>query len=280
MIKITKKIPLILSVVSISVWGCASPRTNGSSTIRLMGSDTMINLAHRWAEEYMKVRPGVSVYSDGGGTATGIEALIKGEIDICTASRPLRAEEARRLAERHGYLGVSFLVAKDALSIYVHTENTVRNLSLAQVRDIFTGKITNWKTVGGADAEIVLFNRAPNSGTHFYFQEHVLEGQPYSPAARTMTGTQAIVNAIAENPGAIGYGGIAYGKEIAHCRVDGVAPTEENVRNDSYPISRYLYFYTIKEPSGLVKSFIDWVLSRDGQREVKKIGYVPLREVN
>lgn len=279
MITILHRIPLLLSLVFLIVWACATPRTSGSSTIRLMGSDTMINLAHRWAEVYMKVRPGVSVYSDGGGTATGIEALIKGEIDICTASRPLRPEEARRLAERHGYLGVSFLVAKDALSIYVHPENPVRNLNLAQVREIFTGKITNWKIVGGADAEIVLLHRAPNSGTYLYFQEHVLDGQPYSPSARTMPGTQAIVNAIAENPGAIGYGGIAYGKKIVHCRVGGVAPTEENVRNDSYPISRYLYFYTIKEPSGMVKSFIDWVLSREGQREVKQIGYVPLREV-
>jgi len=239
----------------------------------------MIILADLWAEEYMKANPGISVYADGGGTATGIEALIKGDIDICTASRPINPSEARRLVKHQGYLGISFLVAKDALSIYLHSQNPVRNLTMTQVREIFTGTITSWKEVGGNDAEIVLFSRSPNSGTYLYFQEHVLEEQPYSSTIKTMPGTEAITQVVAENPNAIGYGGIAYGQNLVHCEINGVAPTEENVRNDSYPISRYLYFYTIKEPSGNVKKFIDWVLSKEGQAAVKKIGYVPLREV-
>jgi phosphate transport system substrate-binding protein len=227
----------------------------------------------------MKANPGISVYAEGGGTATGMEALIKGEVDICTASRPINPSEARRLVQRQGYLGVSILVAKDALSIYLHPENPVRNLTVAQVKDIYTGKISIWKQVGGKDAPIVLLSRSPNSGTYLYFQEHVLDEQPYSPAIRTMPGTEAITQAVAENPNAIGYGGIAYGQKLVHCKINGVAPTEANVRNDSYPVSRYLYFYTIKEPGGNVKKFIDWVLSKDGQAAVKKIGYVPLREI-
>jgi phosphate transport system substrate-binding protein len=259
---------------------CSTSRNLASSTtIRIKGSDTMIILADLWAEEYMKANPGISVYADGGGTATGMEALINGDVDICTASRPINPSEARRLVQRQGYLGVSILVAKDALSIYLHPQNPVRNLTMTQVREIFIGKITSWKEVGGSDAEIVLFNRSPNSGTYLYFQEHVLDEQPYSPTVRTMPGTEAITQAVAENPNAIGYGGIAYGQNLVHCKVNGIAPTEANVRNDTYPISRYLYFYTIKEPGGNAKKFIDWVLGRDGQAAVKKIGYVPLREV-
>lgn len=239
----------------------------------------MIILAELWAEEYMKANPGISVYAEGGGTATGMEALIKGDIDICTASRPINPGEARRLVEHQGYLGISFLAAKDALSIYLHPENPVRNLTVAQLKDIYMGKISSWKEVGGKDAQIALFSRSPNSGTHLYFQEHILEGQPYSAAAQTVTSAAAVVEAVAQNPNAIGYGGIAYGQNLVHCKINGVTPTEANVRNDSYPISRYLYFYTIKEPSGNVKRFIDWALSREGQAAVKKIGYVPLREV-
>jgi len=265
----------------LQVWQCGAGRNlTPSTTIRLKGSDTMIILAERWAAEYMQSNPGISIYTAGGGTATGMEALIKGDIDICTASRPIRSSEARRLAERQGYLGVSFLVAKDALSIYLHPQNPVRNLTMAQVRDIYTGRITSWKEVGGEDAEIVLLSRAPNSGTYLYFQEHVLEDQPYSPSTRTMTSTEAVVQAVAADPHAIGYGGIAYGSNLVHCRINGVMPTEQNVRNDSYPISRYLFFYTIKEPGGNVRKFIDWALSKQGQTVVKQIGYVPLTEIH
>jgi phosphate transport system substrate-binding protein len=270
----------ILTIGCLVFWQCGTSRNLASSTtIRLKGSDTMIILAELWAEEYMKANPGISVYADGGGTATGVEALIKGEVDICTASRPINPGEARRLVQRQGYLGFSILVAKDALSIYLHPENPVRNLTAAQVKDIYTGKISIWKEVGGKDAPIVLLSRSPNSGTYLYFQEHVLEEQPYSPMIRTMPGTEAIAQAVAENPDAIGYGGIAYGQNLVHCKINGVAPSEANVRNDSYPISRYLYLYTIKEPGGNIKKFIDWVLSKDGQTAVKKIGYVPLREI-
>jgi len=270
---------LLILLLCAACWGCATSRPRPASTIRLKGSDTMIILAHRWAEEYMQQHPGMAMYAEGGGTATGVEALIKGDIDICTASRPIHSGEARRLVERQGYLGISYLVARDALSIYVNPNNQVRDLTLAQISDLFTGKITNWRALGGRDAEIVLVSRSPNSGTYLYFQEHVLEGQSYSSTARFLTSTEAIVRAVAEDARAIGYGGLAYGKNIVHCNVNGVAPTPANVRAGTYPIARYLYFYTMKEPSGAIKAFIDWVLSRDGQSVVEQTGYIPLMEM-
>ncbi len=236
----------------------------------------MVILAQRWAEEFMKQHGGIAVYVEGGGTATGVEALIKGKIDICTASRPLRSTEARRLAESHQSLGLATLAAKDGLSIYLHPDNPVRNLTLAQVQGIFTGKITNWREVGGENDAIVALSRSPNSGTYLYFQEHVLEGQEYGAHVIVLPTTLAIVAEIGKNPQAIGYGGLAYGRQLVHCNIDGVAPTEENVRKNAYPIARYLYLYTIQKPQGVVKLFMDWVLSQEGQRLIKEIDYIPL----
>lgn len=260
--------------------GCISTRPSTSPVIRLKGSDTMVILARLWAEEYMQRTPGISVYVDGGGSATGIEALIKGEIDICTASRPLRPSEVQRLVKRYNNLGVAFLVARDALSIYLHPDNPVRNLSVEQVKGIFSGSITNWQAVGGKNEPILVLSRSPNSGTHLYFQEHILGGEPYGKNVVTMPTTAAIVEAIAQSPQAVGYGGIAYGASLVHCNVNGVSPTEDNVRKETYPIARYLYFYTIDKPQGIVKAFIDWVLSKEGQRVVKKVGYIPLFEIS
>ena len=269
----------MIVALALVIAGCAATRPLLTGTFRIKGSDTMIILAQRWAEEYMRLNPGVSIYAEGGGTATGIEALIRDEAEICTASRPFQPDEVRRLMEQQRSLGISHLVAKDALSIYLHPDNPVRNLTVEQVRGIFTGRVTNWSMVGGNEAEIIVLNRSPNSGTYLYFQEHVLEGQAYTASARTMSGTAAIVKAVMENRNAIGYGGIAYGREVVHCHIDGIAPTEENVRNGSYPIARYLHLYTLEKPKGVTKSFIDWVLSREGQMTVKKVGYIPLMEV-
>lgn len=227
----------------------------------------------------MKRTPGVSIYTEGGGSATGIAALIKGEVQICTSSRPIRPQEVRRLVKQQDFLGLSFLVAKDALSIYVHPENSVRNLSLEQVQAIFTGEITNWKALGGKDEPILVFMRNPSSGTYLYFQEHVLSGQNYAEHAIMMPTTAAMVEEIGRNPQAIGYGGLAYGKDLVHCNLEGVSPTEENARNGKYPITRYLYFYTLNKPTGAVKAFIEWVLSEEGQSVVKEIGYIPLLDV-
>jgi phosphate transport system substrate-binding protein len=248
--------------------------------VRIKGSDTMVILAQRWAEEFMRQYGGIAVYVEGGGTATGIEALIRDEIEICTASRPLQSSEVRRLAQRQQNVGIAFLVAKDGLSIYLHSSNPIRDLSLEQVKNIYTGKITNWREVGGKEEPIAAFSRAPSSGTYLYFQEHVLEGEAYGENVIAMPTTAAIATEVARNPGAIGYGGLAYGKDLVHSKINGINATDEGVREDKYPIARYLYFYTIKKPEGVVKLFIDWVLSEEGQRVVKEINYIPLFEVS
>jgi len=268
-----------LLVFALCYCACSTTRPLTSPVLKIKGSDTMVFLTQRWAEEYMKRTPGVSIYTEGGGSATGIAALIKGEVQICTSSRPIRPQEVRRLVKQQDFLGLSFLVAKDALSIYVHPENSVRNLSLEQVQAIFTGEITNWKALGGKDEPILVFMRNPSSGTYLYFQEHVLSGQNYAEHAIMMPTTAAMVEEIGRNPQAIGYGGLAYGKDLVHCNLEGVSPTEENARNGKYPITRYLYFYTLNKPTGAVKAFIEWVLSEEGQSVVKEIGYIPLLDV-
>jgi phosphate transport system substrate-binding protein len=248
---------------------------DSSRIIRIKGSDTMRILVDRLAEEYMKTVPGIAIFVDGGGTALGIRDLTRNRIDICTASRTIRAEEVRLLAENFNRIGMKIRVAKDALSVYLNPQNPLRDLSMRQLSDIFTGKIKNWKAVGGDDAPIHLFIRSPNSGTFLFFKEHVLDGKDYSQEAKTKATTMAIINAVSEDVNGIGYGGLAYGAEVIHSKINQVAPSEQNVKNNRYPIIRYLYFYTIDTPQGHVKAFIDWVL-RDGQRLVREVGYIPL----
>lgn len=258
---------------------CAAPRVKTSPVLKIKGSDTMLLLMQRCAEQFMLLTPGVSVYVEGGGSATGIAALIKGEVQICASSRPIRPEEVRRLVQVNAVLGVAHLVAQDALSVYVHPQNSVRNLNLTQVQGLFSGAITNWKMLGGADAKITVLTRSPNSGTYIYFQDHILGGQEYAPHALSLPSTAALIEAIVQNPNAVGYGGLAYGGQPMHCNIEGIAPTEENVRNGSYPLARYLYLYTIDKSQGNAKRFIDWVLSATGQRLVREVGYIPLLEV-
>ncbi len=173
-------------------------------------------------------------------------------------------------------VGVSILVAKDALSIYVHPDNPVRNLTTDQIRKIFIGDINNWSAVGGDDAPIHVINRMPTSGTFAYFQEHVLQGELYSTAGTALRTTKDVVETIANEKNAIGYGGMAYETDVYHCNINGVEPTRANVNNDSYPLTRYLYLYTTDKPQGKIKDFINWVLSEHGQDIVKWVGYFPI----
>ncbi|MDZ7276454.1 MAG: phosphate ABC transporter substrate-binding protein [candidate division KSB1 bacterium] len=276
-----RNIPGRLLLLCCCLQACAAPRglAPGTTSLRIKGSDTMIMLVQRWAEEFMLRHPGLAIYVEGGGSAAGIAALIKGEADISAASRPLRAIEARQLAARQHTIGVASLVAKDGLSIYLNPANPVRNLSLAQVRDIYLGRIKSWREVGGRDVPITALSRSPNSGTYLYFQEHVLEGQAYGHHVISLPTTAAIVAAVAEDSTAIGYGGIAHGRQLVHCSINGITPTIEAVRRDLYPITRYLYLYTVQKPQGTAKLFIDWVLSKEGQRLVQEMDYVPLFEV-
>lgn len=251
--------------------------------LSVKGSDTMVILVQRWAEAYMLAHPGAIVVVTGGGSGTGIAALINGTADVCMASRPMKDDEKRKLRDRYQSLGVEIPVAKDGLSIYFHESNPVKDLSIEQLRGIYTGAVVNWKAVGGPDAPITLYGRENSSGTYVYFKDNVLLGRDYSPRCQTLPGTAAVVNAVARDPKGIGYGGAAYAKGVRDCAVRRdagsapVLPNADTVRDGSYPISRDLYFYTRTKPAGDAKRFIDWLLSPEGQQLALKVGYFPAR---
>jgi phosphate transport system substrate-binding protein len=273
-----KKIALLL-ITAIFTFGFMQP----NETITVKGSDTMVILSQRWAELYMSKHPGVNIQVTGGGSGVGISALINGTTDICNASRPMKKTEKEKLKQRFNTLGVEIKTAKDGLSIYLNEMNTVKELSLAQLKDIYTGKITNWKSVGGPDTKIILYGRENSSGTYVYFKDNVLDGEDYSPATQTLPGTAAVVNAVAKDKYGIGYGGEAFAKgiKLLYVKKDAnspaYAPTEENVKSGNYPISRYLYMYTRSRPAGALKEYIDWILSAEGQSIVTKAGYFPVK---
>lgn len=264
----------IYTVLLILV-GCSSANIPVAK-IHIKGSDTMLILTELLAEEYMKTNPGISIYVEGGGSASGLKALSRGEIDICTASRTINAEEIKSLAEQFGSIGVSYIIAKDALSIYINPGLGKQNFTIEEIRKIFSGEITNWNYFGLENTKIIPVIRDINSGTHSYFKQHVLEGKEYSHDAITRPTTNSIIEIVKENKYAIGYGGIGYGEDIVHAKINGVEPTEENVNNNSYPISRYLYFYTVNTPNDNVNKFIQWVIGKEGQQIVKRIGYIPI----
>ena len=272
-----KKIALIIIAAAMG-FGFYRPAT----TITVKGSDTMVILAQRWAEVYMAKHPGVTVQVTGGGSGTGIAALINGTTDICNASRPMKSSEREKLKQRFNSLGVEIKAAKDGLTIYVSESNPVKELSLEQLKDIYTGKITNWKDVGGPNARIILYGRENSSGTYVYFKDNVLGAADYSSTMQTLPGTAAVVNAVSKDANGIGYGGAAYAKGIRELSVKkdagsaAYAPTEANVKSGAYPISRYLFMYVRSRPTGDMKEYIDWILSAEGQELVKKVGYFPV----
>jgi len=259
----------------------AAPAMAGRG-LTVKGSDTMVILGQRWAESYMAANRGSVIQVTGGGSGTGIAALINGTTDICMSSRPMKEDEKRKLRDRYQTMGTELPVAKDGLSIYLHESNPVKELTIEQLRRIYTGEVTNWQEVGGKAAPITLYSRENSSGTYVYFKDNVLLGRDYSARCQTLPGTAAVVNAVARDPNGIGYGGAAYAKGVRDCAVKkdaaaaGVLPNEATVRDGSYPVSRYLFFYTRTKPSGDAKKFIDWILSAEGQSVVTKVGYFPV----
>jgi phosphate transport system substrate-binding protein len=279
---------LRISLALLMLPGCAPSGGGGggggSKTITIKGSDTMVILGQRWAEAYMAAHAGITIQVTGGGSGTGIAALINGGTDICESSRPMKEKEKDQAKARHGKDVKEIAVALDGLAIYVNESCPIKEISLAQLKGIFTGKITNWKELGWMDAQIVAYSRENNSGTYVFFKEHVLENADFASEIQTLPGTAAVVNAVTKDPRSIGYGGIGYGKGARHLPVrkddksPAVEPSLANVHNGTYPISRELYFYLIGEPSGEVKAFIDWVLSEGGQKVCEEVGYYPLRK--
>jgi len=250
--------------------------------ITVKGSDTMVILAQKWAEVYMKSNPNTAIQVTGGGSGVGISALINGATDIANASRKMKPTEKDKLKARYNTLGVEVACAKDGITVYLHPSNKVKELSIKQLSEIFKGNIKNWKEVGGADADIKLYGRENSSGTYTFFQENVVKGD-YASSCQTLPGTAAVVNAVKKDPNGIGYGGAAYAEGIEICKVkkDDNSPayiaTAETIKTGEYPITRYLYMYLKNKPTGAMKSYIDWILSADGQKLVVEMGYFPVK---
>ncbi len=267
---------------------CAHAAKNANS-IQIKGSDTMVNLSQAWAEKYMEENPQDFVAVTGGGSGTGISSLISGTCDIANASRNIKEKEIV-MAKQKGINPYEIKVGLDGLAVIVNPNNPVSKRTLDQLAQIFTGKITNWKELGGEDLKIVILSREVNSGTHVYFKEHVLrKGNPegkeeFSANALLLPSSQAIADEVAQNTGTIGYYGMGYisnkQKAIMVAKDDKSeyeAPTIDNVISGKYPISRPLLIYTNAEPQGLVKKFVDFCLSKEGQEIVLKTDFVPVK---
>jgi len=254
-----------------------------AQNITVKGSDTMVILGQKWAETYMKSHPGTTVQVTGGGSGTGIAALLNGSTDICNASRPMKPAETADFVKKFKIRPHEYKTCLDGLSVYVSKDNPIEKLSFSQLEGIFTGKITNWKQVGGPDLAISLYGRENSSGTYEFFKEHVLNKKDFAAATKTMPGTAAVIQGVAQDKNGIGYGGIAYGEGVKHLKVsktdggEGIEPTKENVLNGTYPITRYLFNYVAPaKDSGAVAAYITWCLSDAGQAVVKDVGYFPL----
>ena len=253
-----------------------------SAAVTVKGSDTMVILAQRWAEEYMKANPGKKVQVTGGGSGVGIAALINGTTDIADASREMKPDEKAKVRDRFNVLPGETAVAQDGVTVYVNDGNPVQQLTIEQLRGIYSGDITSWKDVGGPEAPIVLYSRENSSGTYAFVKEHVLEGGDYASGAQTLPGTAAVVNAVAKEKNGIGYGGAAYAKGIREVKIvgkDGQAylPSAENVKSRKYPLSRPLFMYTRGKPGGEAAAFIEFCLSQAGQEIATKVGYFPVK---
>ena len=251
----------------------------------VQGSDTILPLSQKEAEVFMEKDKKASITVIGGGSGAGLTALIDGRCDVAQASRPISTKESRQ-AKQKGVNPVETTIGRDALTVIVHPSNTVTQLTMDQIGDIFTGKITNLKVVGGPDKPIVVYSRESSSGTYTFFREHVLKNKEYAASALLAPATGAIVQSVSQTDGAIGYIGMAYmtdqvkALEVASAAGKPfVKPTPQTALDGSYPIARALYYYTNGNPKGAAKAFVDFVLSPEGQKLIQDVGYVPIKPV-
>jgi phosphate transport system substrate-binding protein len=279
---------LSLIIVSLMIAGC-SDKNNVEKTapkyITIKGSDTMVHLASAWAESYMESHPDTDISVTGGGSGTGIAALLNGTTDICIASRSIKEKEIK-LAQEKGLSPNEIITSRDGIAVVVNPENPVSELTIEQIGKIYTGVYSNWNELGGADHEIVILSRESSSGTYVFFQEHVMKKKDYSPNAMLMPSTSAIIQSIAQDMWAIGYVGLGYGVQAAEkvkmlnikkdANSSAIAPTVASVQDATYGIARPLQFYTNGIPTGTTKDFVDFVLSDAGQAIVIETGYVPV----
>jgi len=294
--KISGVILLVISICALFLPGCSqiSPPSEGSSapisTIENKGSDTIVNLALAWAEKYQEIKPAVQLSVTGGGSGTGIAALINGTVDIANASRRMKEEEKQKAID-NGSDPVEFVIARDAIAIIVNPENPVDNLTLEQISDIYSGKINNWQEIDGEDRPIVRLSRETNSGTHVYFLEEVIRlGQKdnntlFSSTTLLLPSSEGIGAEIRQNPNAIGYDGLGYVTD--DLKVIGVSavgsevfilPSSTTVYSGEYPIARDLYMYTNGPPTGAIQEYLNWILSEEAQNIVAELGFVPVSE--
>lgn len=271
----------LLSAVTVGAILTAGIGIAGSS-ITLKGSDTMVILGQRWAETYMATNKGAVIQVTGGGSGTGVAALINGSADIAQSSRAMKDKEKLEVKTKRGAEPAEIATAMDGLAIYVHEANPIAKVAIPKLKEIYQGDILNWKDLGGPDEEIVVYSRENNSGTYAYFKEHVLKNEDFAPGVQTLPGTASIINAVSKDEWSIGYGGIGYSsgvKILAVANDDSAAyfePTEANVESGKYPLARPLYWYTVGEPTGDIKKLVEWVLSPAGQKVVTDVGYYPL----
>ena len=293
---------IIALVLAFSLFGCAAQPTEpgvdssspGSAAyIENKGSDTLVNLALAWAERYQTIYPEVRISVTGGGSGTGIASLINRTVDIANASRAIKPEEIKE-AQGNGIEPQEFVVARDAIAIIVNPHNPIERLTMQQISDIYSGKISNWLAVGGEDRPIVRLSRETNSGTHVYFLEEVLrlgrddDKTLFSPDTVLLPSSEGITAEVRDNPNTIGYDGLGYVtpdvKVIAVSRGDGsliasdyFLPSAETVNDETYPISRDLYMYTGGPPAGAIKAYLDWIYSSEAQQIVDELGFVPVQ---
>ena len=270
--KVRRNLLIAFSLLSLSV-----------NAQRIKGSDTVLPVAQQTAERFMNQHPDARVTVTGGGTGVGISALMDNTTDIAMASRPIKFSEKMKIKEA-GQEVDEIIVAYDALAVVVHPSNPVKQLTRQQLEDIFRGKITNWKQVGGDDRKIVVYSRETSSGTYEFFKESVLKNKNYMSSSLSMPATGAIIQSVSQTKGAIGYVGLAYiNKEVKPIHVSYDAgktftePSFENAKNKAYPIVRPLFYYYDVKNEGKVKPFIDYILSAEGQATVKQVGYIPVK---
>jgi phosphate transport system substrate-binding protein len=283
---------LIVAIVFSASCGRSSSEEAASDSsavyIENKGSDTIVNLALAWAERYQSEHPEVRISVTGGGSGTGIASLINGTVDLANASRQIKEEEIVE-ANANGVEPVEHIISRDAIAVIVHPENPVSQLTLKQISDIYSGKISNWSEIGGEDRPIVRLSRETNSGTHVYFLETVLrlgnseDKTLFSTDTLLLPSSEGIIVEVRQNPNAIGYDGLGYVPEdlkmIAIAEQEGgayVLPSIPTVNDKTYAIARDLYMYTDGEPSGIVKEYLDWILSPEAQEIVAELGFVPV----
>ncbi len=285
------KLSVFLACLLLLVFFVVAAQGSGK-VIQNKGSDTLVNVAQAWAEEYRKVNPDISVAVTGGGSGTGIAALINGTVDIANASRKIKRKE-KKLAKKNGQNPVEHIVGYDALAVFLHHNNPLQEISLDQLAEIYGegGKLTRWSQLGVevpgcADQEIIRISRQNNSGTYAYFRKAVLKRKDFKSGSRDMHGSKDVVDIVEKTPCAIGYSGLAYATD--HVKMACIAkkkgekcinPSVATASDNSYPIARPLLMYTNGEPQGEIKKYLDWILSDEGQCIILKKGYAPVRPV-